>query len=77
MWFIMNLKISYVLWAYEIFTDGTIDIRLKTFQFDFKALKSSNIISVVLQTTVILVLFNCIEYMLQNISLPYSTLHNS
>lgn len=58
-----GLKISLFLWVYEIFTDATINIMLKTFQFDFKALKPSNITSVVSQTTVILVLFNCIENM--------------
>jgi hypothetical protein len=62
-WFIMNLKISHFLWVYDIFTDATFDTMLKTFQFDFKALKSSNRISVVSQTTVIWVLFNCMEYM--------------
>ena len=51
------------LGGYQIFTDITIDLMLKTFRFDFRALKSSNTISVVSQTTVILVLFNCIEYM--------------
>jgi len=58
-----GLKITIFLWVYEIFTDATTNIMLKNFQFYFKALKSSNIISVVSQTTVILVLFNCIENM--------------